>query len=608
MMETGTEVALRSAVSSSLQSYLPENAVFMAERLCAVRCSSANRRLLAESYLRCGKPVQAKSTLEDANDPESRYLYSVACVDLNLLREAEVALRPQNLKDYGSCNDVRVEDFPGGSSGVYLLGKVLHRSGRKEAAVAMYKRALKANPFLWVAYEGLLFFGETSEDLLPENLSDEDALAKLERQRPRSVIPSSEVFNNTKPQPTSSMPTDRADKPPLDEGFMTPTGPLRSLSLPRRVPRTSFPGETGGVSLGSNPSAKLSMDSQSMELDSPIQLAEGASDSCMGLLRHIGRGSAAFADLKCGDAVAILSSLPPEHKNTGLILSLIGRAYMEIGDYHNADETFKHARSVDPTRMDGLVEYYSTVLWHQKKEFELANLARKAVETDRFSAATWCAAGNCFSLQRDPNNALKFFKRAVQVDPWAAYSHTLIGHEYIVKEDLDSAKASYRDALAIDSRHYNAWYGVGHVFQKQENYDMAEQYYREAIRLHPNRATLWYHLGCVLFASGKHREAEKALDRSIELSPSNPVAKFERAKMYASSGEYGTAVEELQTLCETLPREAAVHYELGRIYKKMGETGKALQNFAKSVDLDPKARAYKKALESLDTISDDGDE
>mmetsp|Transcript_20506 Transcript_20506/g.83161 ORF Transcript_20506/g.83161 Transcript_20506/m.83161 type:complete len:113 (+) Transcript_20506:2401-2739(+) len=83
----------------------------MAERLCAARYSLANRRILAESYLRCGKPVQAKSTLEDANDPESRYLYSVACVDLNLLREAEVALRPEKLKDYGSCNDVRGKEM-----------------------------------------------------------------------------------------------------------------------------------------------------------------------------------------------------------------------------------------------------------------------------------------------------------------------------------------------------------------------------------------------------------------------------------------------------------------------------------------------------------------
>lgn len=41
-----------------------------------------------------------------------------------------------------------------------------------------------------------------------------------------------------------------------------------------------------------------------------------------------------------------------------------------------------------------------------------------------------CAIGNCYSLQKDHETALKNFQRAVQLDSRFAYAHTLCGHEY----------------------------------------------------------------------------------------------------------------------------------------------------------------------------------
>jgi len=41
-----------------------------------------------------------------------------------------------------------------------------------------------------------------------------------------------------------------------------------------------------------------------------------------------------------------------------------------------------------------------------------------------------CAMGNCYSLQKDHETALKNFQRAVQLNPRFAYAHTLCGHEY----------------------------------------------------------------------------------------------------------------------------------------------------------------------------------
>lgn len=38
--------------------------------------------------------------------------------------------------------------------------------------------------------------------------------------------------------------------------------------------------------------------------------------------------------------------------------------------------------------------------------------------------------GNCYSLQKDHESALKFFQRAIHLDSTFTYAHTLCGHEY----------------------------------------------------------------------------------------------------------------------------------------------------------------------------------
>jgi anaphase-promoting complex subunit 3 len=65
--------------------------------------------------------------------------------------------------------------------------------------------------------------------------------------------------------------------------------------------------------------------------------------------------------------------------------------------------------------------------------------------------------GNCFSLQKDHETAIKHITRALQLDPMVAYAHTLCGHEHFANEDFDKAIACFRKATQLDPRHYNAW-------------------------------------------------------------------------------------------------------------------------------------------------------
>lgn len=114
------------------------------------------------------------------------------------------------------------------------------------------------------------------------------------------------------------------------------------------------------------------------------------------------------------------------------------------------------------------MDIYSTALWHLQKEVALSALAQDLINTDRNSPVTWCVSGNCFSLHKEHDTAIKFFQRAVQVDPNFPYAYTLLGHEYITTEELDKAMNCFRNAIRLDSRHYNAWFGIGTIYSKHE--------------------------------------------------------------------------------------------------------------------------------------------
>lgn len=43
-------------------------------------------------------------------------------------------------------------------------------------------------------------------------------------------------------------------------------------------------------------------------------------------------------------------------------------------------------------------------------QVELSYLAQKVSEFDRLSPYTWCVVGNCFSLQKEHETALRFFQ------------------------------------------------------------------------------------------------------------------------------------------------------------------------------------------------------
>lgn len=316
-----------------------------------------------------------------------------------------------------------------GSESLELLGVVYRQTRRKDLAITTFKRALALDPTLWTAYESLCELA--------------------------AGVDAAEAFEDG-----------GGDEMSMGQGTPNPSMALNFSGFgttPKSV------GRGGGAEGGGVGAAGL-----------------------MSLLRELGAAYQALCLYDCATTIQRLDALLPSQRNTGWVLAQLGRAHFEKADYASADKCFKQMRSVDPGRIDGL-EIYSTTLWHLRKEVELCFLAQQAMELDRTAWQCCCVVGNCFALQKEHEQALKFFGRAMQTSPAEPYAHTLAGHEHLANEEFDRAVDFYRAAIRADERHYNAWYGLGYVYYRQEKYDLAEYHFKRAIQIN-ERSTGASHL------------------------------------------------------------------------------------------------------------------
>ena len=352
------------------------------------------------------------------------------------------------------------------------------------------------------------------------------------------------------------------------------------------------------------------MSTQNVGEEAKIVVPKGSVAMVARIFHPIMSGARHLAMFRCHEAIAALRTCSPEQFETGYVLTQIGKAYAEAVEYAESARAFERAREIAPYNLDG-IDCYSTVLWHLKREVELSHLAREAQAIDRLHPHTWCALGNCFSLQREHDSALRFFARAIQLNPRYAYGYTLRGHEHFANEDFEKATECYRAALSLDPRHYNAWYGLGTVYFRQEKYEMSEHHFKHSIEINPKSSVLYCYLGMAQHALRKTEKAYISLQKAIQLDERNPLAKYEKASVLMSDERYSEALDELEQLREVAPREASVYFLMGRIFKKLEMPNRAMLNFSLALDLKPSSadvNSIKAAIEKLHVPEEEEEE
>ncbi|XP_033728256.1 cell division cycle protein 27 homolog isoform X1 [Pecten maximus] len=551
-----------------------------------------------------------------------------------------------------SCDELEAEFSGIACHVFSLLGHIYSKTERQQKAIECYKKSLKLNPLMWSSFEQLCELGDKTEpcqvfkapphsqitpvpqvvkhmcspnwgrlDMMeflktPDTLQQHTLCESKSQQTPfqgqgtpftpsfaNQDSPSQLMFVTPSPALTDSNTLESrapSKKPVTRRSQQTGIQNNPPVVRKRTVKENKSPRGTGrnpkknivsGLGLGKT---DLTSDTgtKPLQSDTPsqtqiLQIQHQSLCGMLNLLQSMGRAYQALSQYDCRKAIECFQDLPLHHYNTGYVLCKVGRAYFELAQYQKAERVFSEVRSLEPHHLDGL-EIHSTTLWHLQKDVELSTLAQELSDMDKSAPQAWCAMGNCFSLQREHDTAIKFFQRAIQVDPSFAYAYTLLGHEYVFTEELDKAMSCFRNAIRVNPRHYNAWYGVGMIYFKQEKFTLAEVHYRKALLINPQSPALLCHIGVVQHSQQKSESALVTLNKAIETDPTNPLCKFHRASILFASERHKEALQELEELKQIVPKESLVYFLIGKVHKKLGNSDLALMNFSWAMDLDPK--------------------
>lgn len=117
-----------------------------------------------------------------------------------------------------------------------------------------------------------------------------------------------------------------------------------------------------------------------------------------------------------------------------------------LSDVEQALTIFRELQEIDPYRLDTL-DTYSNLLFVKDLKREMAFLAHKAVEINKYRPETCTVIGNYYSIRAEHNKAVVYFQRALKLDPNYLSAWTLMGHEFMELKNTNAAIQSYRKAV-----------------------------------------------------------------------------------------------------------------------------------------------------------------
>ncbi len=246
---------------------------------------------------------------------------------------------------------------------------------------------------------------------------------------------------------------------------------------------------------------------------------------------------------------------------------LRGRIYSEVGQWQNAEETYRRALALQPGYR-----------------------------------GAWNNLGNNAYRQQKYNQAIAFYQKELAANP-AAIPYRGMGRAYVELGRVDSAQYAFARAISADSLYAPAHFSLGFLFEDEGEYEKALHHARAAWRLDSENLEYRYLVGELLVKAQRHEEALGILQEVVAKWPWHHGAQYnigqalirlgraEEAKKYLVEAErvraWDAKLEHLENTVRSLPNDPFAHAALASMLRRTGRYNDALHAYKVAEHLAP---------------------
>tara|TARA_B100001939_G_scaffold345708_1_gene362902 strand:- start:790 stop:3738 length:2949 start_codon:yes stop_codon:yes gene_type:complete len=291
-------------------------------------------------------------------------------------------------------------------------------------------------------------------------------------------------------------------------------------------------------------------------------------------------------ELQAGDPMAaslVLVDAYREQPDNPTILTLLGMAYLEMGNVRKANYYFERVVSLLPTSAQGLTNLARGKMAAGSISEAIQNLI-KAEQHNLDSTRIKLLLAQAYQKAGDHKKAIAIVEELKKQDPDSSFLHQLHAVAVGLDGQHDLARQSFEKALELDPENISAHIHLARMDLIAGDVRKAIDRIKGQLGRHPESVVLMTELGDLFTRAGQPEEALFWYKKAYSLDGETFATLAKLAEGYAAVEELDKAIEVAQDFTIRFPEDKDVYDLLGRLYMQANDPVAAIKSYKMAVE------------------------
>lgn len=502
---------------------------------------------LSAAYANQGNTERAKELLTEALASAPDYAPAV-------IADIRSDLANRSIETARSKLDALLSKYPTNPEGLVLKGGLLSLEGNAAGALALFQKAIEANPAFLPAHSAAIN-ALLQADKLDDAAKQLQALQKVAPKNPRTYFLEAQLNYQRKDF--------KAARESAQKLLRMASNDPSSLQL------------AGAIEYQLN--SYLQAETY---LSKVLQIAPKM---------LVARRMLAASHLRAGQPAKALETLQPVMETIdkdSALLTLAGEASLQNGNPAKAAEYFTKASKLDP---DNAGKKTSLALAHLAQgNTGTAFLELENISTSDKGVSADLALVSAHLRSNQLDKALSAIEVLIKKQPENPNSYNLKARALLAKNELSAARQSFEKALAISPTFFPATASLASLDMQAKKPDDARMRFEKVLTADPKNIQALLALAELKAATGgTPDEVSSLIGKAVTANPVDPVSRLALIQFYVTSQDTKKALTAASDAAAAIPDKPEILEALGKVQRVTGDFNQAITTFGKLVALQP---------------------